>query len=410
VKVTNEGYPNISSTGADYGSAEATQQGEDADMLPMTALSPLQRWRNSRPLAVSDFTSPAWCELQYFFSLSKYGYVKRTVQMQRGSEVHQKLEAEITEYTPVSVKTKEDRWGLRIWNVIQGLRSLRFMGMTRELDVWGLVDGQVVAGIIDELSIECPDPELQRKMEEKGLADVPLPKPRMTITEFFAHRSAQQKAKEQAAQEAPARIYITDTKTRQTATLPGAASLRPANIQLMLYHRLLTQLSTRQVPSAPIFAKYKLQPLAPFSEVFLTEMEAVEYNISAAQTAHFSSASSVQCELADHPNLELLWSLMIDEFSITFPPGSLSPLLHVSFRSQANGDLLGGRSFVHNENDLDSWLKDEMDWWKGVRPARGVSVYEAFKCRACEFADGCEWRKAREIDYSAKGMKGKARG
>jgi exonuclease V len=100
---------------------------------------------------------------------------------------------------------------------------------------------------------------------------------------------------------------------------------------------------------------------------------------------------------------------MIDEFRITFPPGSISPLLHVSFRSQADGSLLGGRSFVHDDNDLEIWLKDEMDWWNGSRPARGVSIHEAFKCRACEFADGCEWRQAKAIETSYQKMKGVSR-
>jgi exonuclease V len=33
-----------------------------------------------------------------------------------------------------------------------------------------------------------------------------------------------------------------------------------------------------------------------------------------------------------------------------------------------------------------------MDWWKGKRETKGVDIEEAFKCRICEFADGCTWR------------------
>jgi exonuclease V len=372
-------------------------------------LSPLERWRNSRPLAVSDFTSPAWCELQYFFSLSKYGRIQRTAPMKRGSEVHRKLEEEIHEYKPVEVQTKEDSWGLRIWNVIQSLRTLRYMGVTRELDVWGVVDGQVVAGVIDELSIQCPDPELEEKLEEKENPASPLPSGQQTITEFFAERSASQQAKQSLPQDLPAKIYITDTKTRTTPTVPNGSSLRPVKIQLMMYHNLIMQLSSKKVPSAPIFERYKLRPSAPFSEIFMAEMSAVEFNIS-AQVSHFSSPSSLHNELQSHPNLESLWNLMLSEFAETFQPGALSPLLHASFRSQADGALLGGRSFVNDGSELQTYLSNEMDWWKGVRPARGVEVNEAFKCRICEFAEGCEWRKEKEKEMTTgRGIRGRGK-
>lgn len=364
-----------------------------------TGLSPLERWRNSRPLAVSDFTSPAWCELQYFFSLSKYGRIQRTAPMKRGSEVHRKLEEEIHDYKPVEVQTREDSWGLRIWNVIQGLRTLRYMGVTRELDVWGVIDGQVVAGIIDELSIQCPDSEFEEKLEVKESPDIPLPSAQQTITEFFATRSASERPKQTPPQDIPAKIYITDTKTRTTPTVPNGSSLRPVRIQLMIYHHLIMQLSTKSVPSASIFARYKLRPLAPFSNTFMAEMSAVEFNIS-AQDSHFSSPSSVHSELQNHPNLESLWNLMLSEFAETFPPGALSPLLHASFRSQADGTLLGGRSFVNDDSDLQAYVSDEMDWWKGARQARGVEVNEAFKCRICEFAEGCQWRKEKEKELT----------
>ena len=34
-------------------------------------------------------------------------------------------------------------------------------GLTRELEVMGVVDGEVIIGIIDELSYACPDEELE---------------------------------------------------------------------------------------------------------------------------------------------------------------------------------------------------------------------------------------------------------
>jgi len=87
--------------------------------------------------------------------------------MRQGSRVHKVLEEQVHQVVPIQVKTKEDGWGLRIWNTIQGLRTLRSTGITRELEIWGVLHGQVVTGILDELSYTCPDPELEAHVETK---------------------------------------------------------------------------------------------------------------------------------------------------------------------------------------------------------------------------------------------------
>ncbi len=148
-------------------------------------VAPITRFRKYRPLTVSDFVAPAWCELQYFYSLSKYGKIRRTAFMKKGTEVHRTLELEVHEYVPVEVRSKEDSWGLRIWNVIQGLRALRVTGVTRELDVWGVVNGEVVSGVIDEVSTTCPDLELETTLRASLEEVTPSPHQR-TITEFFS--------------------------------------------------------------------------------------------------------------------------------------------------------------------------------------------------------------------------------
>ncbi len=42
---------------------------------------------------------------------------------------------------------------------------------------------------------------------------------------------------------------------------------------------------------------------------------------------------------------------------------------------------------------ISEYVDEEMRWWKGEREARGVEVEEAYKCRSCEFAEGCGWRR-----------------
>lgn len=116
---------------------------EDHD--PDDTRSPLERFRPAprKGLSVTDLVSPAWCELQYWYSLNKYGRIKRTPIMKQGSKIHKEKEREIQTEVPVDTVTKEDRLGLRMWNMIQGMRALRLQGITREFDVFGVVDDQV---------------------------------------------------------------------------------------------------------------------------------------------------------------------------------------------------------------------------------------------------------------------------
>jgi exonuclease V len=374
---------------------EVTLDGQEKTVTEQ--VSPIARFRKYRPLAVSDFVAPAWCELQYFYSLSKYGRIRRTAAMKKGTEVHKTLELEVHEYVPVQVLTKEDSWGLRIWNVIQGLRALRATGVTRELDVWGVVNGEVVSGIIDEISTTCPDPELEAAVIASGETISPSPQQR-TITEFFGDRTADARNKTPTA-----KYYISDTKTRNSPTLPNDASLRQVRIQLMLYHHMISLLSSAKVQSEMIFRRYNLDPVASFSETFLGELANLETEIN-----HNFGVDESGTGDEDHfapNNLGTLWEVMIVEFQNTFDIYSLMPILSASFKYQADGSHLGVKSFVHDEAHLDKYIGHVLKWWKGERPANGVDIEDAFKCRICEFAEGCEWRKEKEDEIKARRWK-----
>src|SRR6187402_1522359 len=141
----------------------ATEDSNAPDMR-----SPLERFRTppKKAFSVTDLVSPAWCELQYWYTLTKHGRKRRTPAMKEGTRVHRVLEEQVHTMVKIDITTREDAWGLRIWNVIQGLRTLRDTGQTRELEIWGTVDGLVVNGVIDELSYICPDTELEESLEK----------------------------------------------------------------------------------------------------------------------------------------------------------------------------------------------------------------------------------------------------
>ena len=230
----------------------------------------LARFRSppKKPLSVTDIVSPAWCELQYYFTISRYGKKRPTMAMKRGSEVHAKLEEEIFTKVQVPVQSREDSWALQLWNLITSLRTLRETGITREMQVWGVLDGQVIAGVIDELRIGTVDEEMDLKNEaeldriitaEALLADTGRPVP--PISE--RHHDQQL-------------IFITDTKTRSNRTVPRGPSLRGTVYQLMLYYALLQDFASHQTNFDIIFKRYNLDPHKSFTPTFLEQMYEVE--------------------------------------------------------------------------------------------------------------------------------------
>lgn len=394
-----------------FSSKEARVERETTPVNENDSRSPLERWR-TRPrkaLSVTDLVSPSWCELQYFYTLKYHGRKRRTVAMKEGSVVHQTLEEQVHTTVKVDIETKEDAWGLRIWNVIQGLRSLMEGGQTRELEVWGIVGGQVVNGVIDEISYICPDEQMEEKMSAKAAKSkdaVPADQP--SITNFFKSSSTTNKTTPPLKRNHTDKIYLCDVKTRAGRSLPTGAAFRPTQYQLMVYHRLLSNLATNTVDFNLLAERYALAPDAPFSDSFIAQIGSLDNDtlwdpppssVAAADEGDNSVASIPSSQdsittLLAHNSLTSLWKLMIHTLQIALPNGrdSLGNVLKAEYRSRSTGEVLGRKTFAMDEGILDSYVEMQMEWWKGEREPVGVQADEAFKCRSCDFAENCEWR------------------
>ena len=370
--------------------------------------SPLERFRTKpkKALSVTDLVSPSWCELQYWYVLTKHGRKRRTPAMKQGSVVHKTLEDQVHRTVEVTVTKNEDAWGLRIWNIIQGLRTLRETGMTRELEAWSIIDGQVVNGVVDELSYICPDRELEQASEKPRNNEPPPDQP--SIESFFRKEGARTLEDgsfgiSKTRRNDRSRIYLIDVKTRGVKSVPKGASFRPTLMQLMLYRRLLSDLATNRVDAALLFARYDLDPDENFSDSFIAQIGNLNevYFDAPGEASHddqeeppTSTQDSMQI-LLEHNSLNQLWQLMMDEFQRTLPAGvdSIGKVLKAEFRNQQDGTIQGEKTFLYDEQALQRYIDDEMRWWKGERDAVGVPVEEAYKCGYCEFAEGCSWRK-----------------
>jgi len=317
--------------------------------------------------------------------------------MKQGSAVHKVLEEQVYTTVPVDVQTKEDTWGLKLWNIIQGLRTLRTTGMTRELELWGVLDGQIVNGVCDELSYTSTDPELEARIQKTEAKNKPAAD-QSTISEFFGNNASGTRAQTKRSPKEDRQIYITDVKTRVSPTVPNGPSLRPTIMQLMIYRKLLADLVEGSVDAGIIFSRFKLKPADHFSDSFISQLAGLDLNLRDDATeetfAPVESMEDAVDELLAHNSLTQLWSLMILEFQKTFPRGveNISRVLRAEFRSQKDGAVLGARAFAYDDVTLQNYLTDEMRWWKGEREAQGVDVSETFKCRSCEFNETCSWR------------------
>lgn len=331
--------------------------------------------------------------------------------MKRGSTVHKVLEEQVHQVVPIDVQTREDNWGLKLWNVIQGLRTLRATGMTRELEVYGTVDGLVVTGIIDELSYTSTDPALEAKLAGSDRKRDEPPPDQTTIQDFFKGRSSaasngqsggrQTHDKVEAMSSKRSRsqkVYLTDVKTRNHKSLPKGPSFRGTEMQLMLYRRLLASLVNNDMDAEIIFERFGVSSSRPFSDSLIAQLSGLDLNLSThadeGSVNPIESEDDAMDELLAHNNLGKLWSLMVQEYQLALPngPGSLSPVLQAEFRAAQGGHIIGSKTFAYDHERIEKYVAEEIRWWRGDRPARGVDVEEAFKCGICEFADTCSWR------------------
>jgi exonuclease V len=299
--------------------------------------------------------------------------------MKRGSAIHQTLEEEVHKAVVIDATTTEDALGFRLWNMVQGLRTLRRTGITREFEIWGVVDGLLVTGVIDEISFTCPDGGLETEdLSSGGSAG-------MEVTRIPACINSM-----------PRKVYLTDVKTRRARNLPNSASFRPALFQLMLYHRFFSSLALGNFDANVLFRRHQVDMSANLSDSFISQVVALDgYNSGLAEKGR--RGTEPLDLLLGNNSVQSLWGLVMREFQLTVPAGTLGigNVLKVEYRSQIDGSIFGQKTFLHQDKLLDQYLADKMKWWRGEREGRGVVIEEAYKCQSCEFADACTWRVAK---------------
>jgi exonuclease V len=319
--------------------------------------------------------------------------------MKKGSKIHKKLEDEVHTTIQIDILTKEDGFALRFWNFIHGLRALRETGLTREMEVWGIVQGQFVNGVIDELSHDNPNQEFENELAEQSKI-TPRQAP---LTRYLTRHG-------KPAGEPPLpKVYLADVKTRGSLAPVTQALLRPAKIQLLLYHRFLSDIAAGRLDFIKLFRRYGLDPDDILSDGFIAQMgdlheeifedapstEASAFGIQQTQSPD-ASQSQRGGSLVKYQTLRELLNLVKEEVKLTFPngAGSMGLMLRVRYVHRDDGREIDVHDFPASDQALDVYLARYMQWWQGERKAKGVDIEEAFKCHTCEFAAECSWRSA----------------
>ncbi|KAG2045120.1 exonuclease V a 5' deoxyribonuclease-domain-containing protein [Suillus americanus] len=289
-------------------------------------------WRNA--FSVTDLVSPVWCEVQYEYGLygerhrplekrppsftsrdGKTIHVKQNVAQQnhrtlkRGASIHKHLELEIRpEKVFIRTSNNEERWALRLFNMTAGLEQLIFEGLTRELPVFGITHGQVVFGVIDEVTRRVPSEinklqnpikrspvsyesspvkKKQRRSPSPSQNDIAVVCPNWSTPEET--RAADEPSTEEEIRDNAMAgssilwpvhseptfydLTLVDYKTRRVPSLPPDEDTVSSQMQLMLYHRLLSPLlSPETFDFDALWAKQSVDPHRSLSREFVKDI------------------------------------------------------------------------------------------------------------------------------------------
>ncbi|KAH6917068.1 exonuclease V a 5' deoxyribonuclease-domain-containing protein [Coprinopsis sp. MPI-PUGE-AT-0042] len=302
-------------------------------------------FRRKKILSVSDLVGPAWCEVQYDYGLrqkrsrpikdrptsfktskgkeitiKKQVAAQNDVRTKQGQAVHKELEREIrAEEVKVNIASEEERWGLRLVNMMACFRIMQLEGFTREMPVFGIVNGETVTGIIDEIRQEpCTKKRLSPSPERK-----PSPKRRRgspsnthLLDEDWLPTSShrQDKARQRSEQY---KLFVVDTKTRSVDWLPPEEDTYQSRLQVMLYRRLLSSLLSLETPFdfRDFWWQVGVDSTVEFSTLFLTQSGLLFSNTDHPTTTLDGLAEEWRSMVADSgvvevdPNLELIYRL-----------------------------------------------------------------------------------------------------
>ncbi|XP_036112381.1 exonuclease V [Molossus molossus] len=172
-------------------------------------------------------------------------------------------------------------------------------------------------------------------------------------------------------------LELVELKTRRRPMLPLEAQKKKDCFQVSLYKYIFDAMVQGKVTTASLIHHTKLCPEKPLGPSVLRH----------AQQGGFSVTS-----LGDLMELVIL--------SLTLSDLPVIDILKIEYIHQQTATVLGSEIVAFEEKELRSKVQHYMAYWVGHREPQGVDVEEAWKCRTCNYADICEWRKGGGVHSS----------
>lgn len=165
-------------------------------------------------------------------------------------------------------------------------------------------------------------------------------------------------------------LELAELKTRRHPSLPLEAQKRKDRLQVSLYKYIFDAMVQGKVTPASLIHHIELRPEKSLGPSVLRH----------AQQGGFSVKS-----LGDLMELVFL--------SLTMSDLPVIDTLKIEYIHQETATVLGTEVVTFEEKEVKSKVDHYLTYWMGHREPRGVDVEDAWKCRTCNYADICEWRK-----------------
>ncbi|MBI2176321.1 PD-(D/E)XK nuclease family protein [Candidatus Woesearchaeota archaeon] len=280
-------------------------------------------------VAVTDLSAQLWCEKQLEFSLEK-GRIE-TEEMSKGKERHKNLHEEVAILITVEPKTQADRIALKIHNAQVGLKRLINERMTRELSIFGRINSLFILGSIDEL-------------QKRGKS-----------------------------------LFILDTKTRKNNTLPSEAQKRTTKFQLMLYHKLISDIISGKFQTDDIMKVYNFGDSDKISNEFKKQIREIGQTIE--------------------PNIKRLIDTTFSLFKKLPLP---EKTMQIRYEYQETKELIGIDEFSFDALNFERDCNFVEGFWSGKRKAIPVGINNAWKCKWCEFYNICDQKPVQQRNQATQ--------
>ncbi len=239
-------------------------------------------------IRATDIASQYWCELKMELGYTKGEKV--TAEMRKGRSMHEELEEQVNEPIPLEPKNYADYLYKMMYTNYVALGALAKNGRTREVQVYGSINGYRLVGKIDELTVH-----------EDG-------------------------------------IVVVEDKTKDEKSPFSEPKLRPHRVQVMLYRKMLEDLRSGAYTSANFCRSYGVDRLAMTPE-FTRQLDAAGIDrdmrsIKAVSDAFFARGVRME-KLSDSVMLRYLdrfTGKLLKTYKLAYSEGEVGEIIKFSMK------------------------------------------------------------------------------